>query len=200
MPAKVSLSENVSVAASVSEYLFSRCSERKKQLKHVSKIEILFSERPTTTARKTTGMATLATCNCNHAMYSFCIRRLCVRLDWNMCVANTRQPSEAQAQDIDCPCQQADLPPHAARTPLHSACLCPGRASLRVLFGPCGSFSCLCTENVEIDIRWKENISIFTSCSTCFSARWGVACDPSQGSMNRTILLKPFCGKLAEEM
>lgn len=98
--AHVSLSENVSATLCPKFCSFSlppshwRVEQKKPE--HVSKIEILFSKRPTTTT--TTGAATLATCNCNHAMYSFCIRRLCVRLDWNKCVANTRHSS---AKDID---------------------------------------------------------------------------------------------------
>lgn len=98
----VSLSENVSVAAAVSAtvssvfrspkilFFFSATLplESKKKPEHVSKIEILFSKRPTTT---TTGIATLATCNCNHAMYSFCIRRLCsLRLEHVRCQHQAR--------------------------------------------------------------------------------------------------------------
>lgn len=158
----VSLSENVSVAAAVSATVSSVFRspkilfvffatlplESKKKPEHVSKIEILFSKRPTTT---TTGIATLATCNCNHAMYSFCIRRLCsLRLEHVRC--------QHQAQFGT---GHRQLIPPSSYSLSACAYTCSGRASLRVLFGPCPC-CCLCTENVEIDIRWKENISIFT--------------------------------------
>lgn len=48
---------------------------------------------------------------------------------------------------------------------------------------------CCCRENVEIDIRWKENISIFTSCSSCFFqlslGAWHARVSHGQGSMHR---------------
>lgn len=70
--ANVSLSENVSAYLTQSFAPLHGAKKKTKTNRNTFlKLKFFFrSRRP-----RTTGMATLATCNCNHAMYSFCIRR-----------------------------------------------------------------------------------------------------------------------------